>query len=575
MQPTEAPAGGSSRTLKRYGPLIAIVAVIAIVGGIFAFSGGSDDDGGDDGGDEEAGGAEVSDDLPEGVIPFSAREEFDLTDEDFGERCDPETGRQAYPSPFAGACMAPFEGDNGGETATGVTADTIKIVYYRSPDVDPIIDYITGAIDADNTNAEAMDTMENLVTFFETYAETYGRHVELELYEGTGPSDDEVAARADAVAIAQDMQPFMVWGGPQLTNAFADELAAQEVPCIGCVAGNQSSDWYIERAPYNISITANNEQSAVHLANFLGRQVAGRPAEFAGDEDLQEQERVFGLVSLATGPEAADQVEYLEGELANQDIELAAQETYDSPITLQTTASNVIAQLKEAGVTSVLFSGDPIAPQVLTQEATAQDYFPEWIITGSVLTDTAAFGRTYDQEQWSHAFGVTSLAARIDPDVSGYRYLYNWFTGEDPAADRQIATIAPFPNTFYNILQGTGPDLTAESFRDALFRGEPSSRDAVTQPSLSWGDQGIWPYDDYLGIDDYTLIWWDPDAEGQDETGDEDAGLYRFVDGGERYLPDEWPEQELHVFDPEDTVTIYDERPPEEGVPDYPSPAGG
>lgn len=572
MQPTEAPSGGSSRALKRYGPLIAIVAVIAIVAGVFAVTGG--DDSGDDGGGDEAASDTGDGELPEGVIPFDQREEFGLTEADFGERCDPETGRQAYPSPFAGSCFAPFEGDNGGETARGVTEDTIKIVYYRAPDVDPIIDYITGAIDADNTNAEAFETMQGLVEFFETYSETYGRNVELELYEGTGPSDDEVAARADAVTIAQDIQPFMVWGGPQLTAAFGDELAAQEVPCIGCVA-SQPSDWYIERAPYNISITSNAEQGAVHVANFLGRQVAGRPAEFAGDEDLQDQERVFGLVNLETGPGSVEQAAFLEERLAEYDVELAAQESYDSPITLQTTAANVIAQLKAAGVTSVLFSGDPIAPQVLTEEATAQDYFPEWIITGSTLSDTAAFARSYDQEQWANAFGVSSLSARIDPAVSGYAFLYEWFTGETPPADRQIATIGPFPNTFYNVLQAVGPDLTPTTFRDAIFNNPATSREAVTQPSLSWGDKGIWPFDDYLGIDDYTLIWWDPEATGPDETQDEGTGMYRFVDGGERYLPDEWPEEDVDVFDPEGTVTIYDERPDDEGVPDYPSPAGG
>lgn len=569
MQPTEPPASDAGRTLKRYGPLIAIVAVIAVVGAAFALTGGGDDDG-----DDEEAGAEISEDLPEGVIPFADREEFGLTAEDFGEKCDPETGRYAYPSPFAAACIAPFDGDNGGATATGVTEDTIKVVYYRPPDVDPIIDYITGAIDADNTNAEAFATAQGFVEFFEAFTETYGRSVELELYVGTGPSDDEVAARADAVTIAQDIQPFMVWGGPQLTNAFADELAAQEVPCIGCVS-SQPSQWYIDRAPYNISITSNSEQGAVHLATWLGRQVAGDPAIHAGDEDMHDQERVFGLVNLALGPESADSVAFLEAQLAEYDIELATKQAYDSPITLQTTAASVIAQLKQAGVTSVLFSGDPIAPQVLTQEATAQDYFPEWIITGSTLSDTTVFARSYDQEQWANAFGVSSLSARIDPTVSGYAFLYEWFHGETPPADRQVATIGPLPNTFFNVLQAVGPDLTPESFRDAIFRGEPTSRASVTQPSLSWGDKGIWPYDDYLGIDDYTLIWYDPDATGLDETQDEGSGMYRYVDGGLRYLPDEWPEQQVNVFDPENTVTIYDARPPEEGVPDYPSRAGG
>jgi cytosine/adenosine deaminase-related metal-dependent hydrolase len=79
------------------------------------------------------------------------------------------------------------------------------------------------------------------------------------------------------------------------------------------------------------------------------------------------------------------------------------------PATLQETASNAITKLKSAGVTTVIFAGDPIAPRDFTQEATAQDYFPEWFLNLSVLIDTNVFSRTYDQEQWKHAFGLSAL----------------------------------------------------------------------------------------------------------------------------------------------------------------------
>ena len=97
---------------------------------------------------------------------------------------------------------------------------------------------------------------------------------------------------------------------------------------------------------------------------------------------------------------------------------------------LQATATNIISKLKDAGVTSVFFAGDPVAPRELTREATAQDYFPEWVIAPSTLVDTAAFGRTYDQEQWAHAFGVSTGAARGNPDNQGPAFLYKWFFGE-------------------------------------------------------------------------------------------------------------------------------------------------
>ncbi len=69
--------------------------------------------------------------------------------------CDPETGHLAVRDFFAPECYAPFEGDNGGETASGVTADSIKVVYYLGPDDDPIINYITAAIANDDTNADS------------------------------------------------------------------------------------------------------------------------------------------------------------------------------------------------------------------------------------------------------------------------------------------------------------------------------------------------------------------------------------------------------------------------------------
>ena len=44
------------------------------------------------------------------------------------------------------------------------------------------------------------------------------------------------------------MEPFAVIGGPLLTPAFADELAAREVLCIACTPG-QDGDWYIAYSP--------------------------------------------------------------------------------------------------------------------------------------------------------------------------------------------------------------------------------------------------------------------------------------------------------------------------------------
>ena len=227
--------------------------------------------------------------------------------------------------------------------------------------------------------------------------------------------------------------------------------------------------------------------------------------------------------------------------------------------------------MKAAGVTSVIFNGDPIAPREFTNEATAQNYFPEWIVTGSVLVDTAAFARTYDQTQWANAFGVSNLSARVDRSIGSSYAIYEWFFGEPPPAPDNIGIITPVPNTFYAFLQATGPNLTIETFNDAAFGGQPTER-ALTGPSLSWGTQGIWPDSfepDYRGVDDITEIWWDAAATGPDEIDREGSGLWRYVDGGLRYKPGEIPEGPPSAFVEEGSVTIYSEPPPEEAQPEY------
>ena len=119
------------------------------------------------------------------VHPDSHAEELGL-DVDFGERCDTESGRVKVQTFFAPECYVPFEGDNGGATARGVTADTIRIVQWVSQEQDPILEFITSAILNDDTNADDEATLRGMIEYYETYYETYGRNVELIVVEGSG-----------------------------------------------------------------------------------------------------------------------------------------------------------------------------------------------------------------------------------------------------------------------------------------------------------------------------------------------------------------------------------------------------
>jgi hypothetical protein len=122
---------------------------------------------------------------------------------------------------------------------------------------------------------------------------------------------------------------------------------------------------------------------------------------------------------------------------------------------------------------------------------------------------------------------------------------------------------------FFTGLEYAGPELTVDSFHDGLFLTPPTPQ-AVTQPSVSYGDWR-WTEPDYAAIDDMVELWWDPEARGPDEAGEEGEGMYRYTDGARRSLADEWTDEQ-RVFEREGSVTIIEELPEDEVPPDYPPP---
>jgi hypothetical protein len=599
MQPAQASgARPSSNNLKKWGPIGAIVLVVAAVAGIVLVMGGDDDDADDAGADTTtavtdapaATGAPGTTGAPDETTPDSTEPDggdtggeiaFPLSfsqareqgiDVAWDDRCDTATGNLAIKWFFAPECWAPFEGDNGGDTTRGVSGDTIKVIQYYGPDDDPIINYLSDAVAVTDTNAQSEQTARDMLDMFEQFYEFYGRTIELEVYVSTGLANDEVTARADAVRIAEDFEPFVVLGGPALTSAFADELTAREVMCIGCTPG-QPPEWYAERDPFVYGLGISAAQSRMHAVEFISKQLVGGNAEFAGDETFQAQPRAFGHVWISSSPQSPVITAAFEADLAEAGATMTESLPYTlDPGTIQAQASQIIAKLKSSGVTTVVLVSDGIAPRDLTREATAQEYFPEWVIVSPALSDLTAFGRTYDQTQWANAFGVTHGAVRVTPEISGFYGLYQWFMGAEPPAKDTIGLLMPNYTFLAATLQATGPDLTPERFRDALFAGAGTTP-ALTQPLLTYGDKDFWPDTDYNGVDDATLIWWDATATGPDEIRKQGTGMWTFVDGGKRYLPGEWP-TDVKLFDPEGAVTMYDTPPPEETPPDYPSPAG-
>ncbi|QGG95376.1 ABC transporter substrate-binding protein [Actinomarinicola tropica] len=550
--------------LGRYWPVLVVGVVVAAVVLVGALRGGDD---GDDGGEVAADTTAPDTDEGEG----EGEDEGEGASAEDAPDCDPETGRIMIPSVYAPNCVPLWDdaADNGGATHAGVTADEIVVVVYGGePDENALQARSALGLDPPSDEEHA-ENRQKVVDTYNALFETYGRTVHVEVLETDAAGNDEVAARANAIRAADEMGAFAVVGGPANTPVFAEELANRGVLCL-CTA-SLPIERYLEWAPHVWGGLMSSTQGYVHRADFILSQLAGEPAEFAGDEAFHTQERTFGLVWYDTPDNAyADGVAYFEELLAAEGVELELDIRYEygTGANLDEDAQSIIAQMKEAGVTSVIFAGDPFMPTSLTNQATAQDYWPEWILTGSTGTDVSALARSYDQEQWRHAFGISFTLPIMDPRLEQQEgNVVSWHLGEELSTYPEITSW----DLLFRGIHLAGPELTPETFRDGLFSFEPVSGHA-TRYGVSYGTE-LWEWEDYTSADDVKIIWYDPDTADPREENEEVLGVYRCIDGCRRYLPGELGDIGP-LFEEDGSIVWFTERPEGDRSPQYPPRTG-
>lgn len=488
-----------------------------------------------------------------------------------GPDCDTARGRIKVPSSLAPPCMEPFSGNNGGSTAQGVTAKEIKVIYYQ-PQADPATQAALTAAGAANTDDEQWDTYQKYNEYFNRFYEGWGRKVVLERVRGSGEPDDPAAASADAATVVSK-KPFAVWGGN--LPSFYEGVAKAKILCI-CTT-SQPQETYEKNAPYvGYTRLMSSTQAYIHRAEYIGKRLAGRNAVHAGDTVMTQQKRVFGLLYYETADKAYRAgAEFFKTEITKYGTSFKVVLPFRGPPDysgMQEDVRPLIQRLKQEGVTSVALAADPISPALFTNEATQQQYFPEWIIIGSALTDTSLFARTYDKVQWSNAFGISLLTARLPTNQGEAIRVYQFhYPGQTPAANNQYGVIYPVPLVFWTGVHLAGPNLTVANWQKGLFSFPVTNKGKLTSATTSYGRHGLWgDLIDYTEWDDVTEIWWDGTAPGPDELDNPGTGMYRYVDGGKRYLPGEHPRTDPKAFVQEGTVTLYQEPPQGEAPPSYP-----
>jgi hypothetical protein len=462
------------------------------------------------------------------------------------------------------ACVRPFADgeDNGGATSRGVTADAITVVVVLPSDERAKAQEATAPPRrrGDQSIGSWADMTHDYLAAYLPFYETWGRDLDVILYQSTGI--DETAQRADATAILAE-KPFAVINFDTYGLDTLVTTIAQAKTLVHSYAASPKET--IAQAPYRWGGN-DPDAAAVNAAELLGKQFSGNKAEYAG-EALQSTTRKLGVVMIE---DVIDQSLFEEVLADNGGKKPAVYSTYvgsggalGDAATAQQEAPVMVQRMKDAGVTTVVLFTDRAMNAALMEQATAQDWFPEWFMTGSGYYDLAALAVGLPEEQSEHAFGISIFGPyfAFPPEIDkiiGADGAYNWFWGEANGTSSGVAGSGVV--WLMNGLHHAGPGLTPKTFRQGLF-AMPAEGGAKNDNPLvgltGYGKTTGLPYDAYIpGPADFAPFWMDPHQKAISPGVEREVDHASwYIDGGKRYGIGDWPKK-LPYFDK--TKAVYE-----------------
>jgi hypothetical protein len=465
------------------------------------------------------------------------------------------------------ACVKAWKdgANNGGATSPGVTKDRIKVVFILPNDEVFAKDPVKPTNRSTGVVGNYKDGVHDYLLPEMRFYETWGRDIEAHFFTSTG--SDEEAQRADLVAI-KAMKPFAVMNliSGEGLKVLEAGLATAKIMSWGYDASYEDS---AKQSPYRWG-SADNSATAVNSAEVIGKQLAGKKAEFGGG-DVVSQARKIGVVTDGSIREEifARQLQRYGGKVA-----ASGELPGDNADAVQAAAPTIITRLKSTGVTTIVpFTGADNV-QALMENASKQDYFPEWFFTGASYQDIGILARNYPTEQSQHAFGISfinpSNKATSDPKNVPQTDVVKWYWGDGRGT--YSARYGQQISWLLSGIQAAGPKLTPQTFKQGLFALPPSggAADGRTDTAVTgFAKTPKLPWDEYATTGyDFAPYWWDPETEGPSN------GLYLvgtgvgwYVDGAKRYIATTWPKKQFAWFDKSASIIAFDSRPG--GPPPY------
>ena len=400
--------------------------------------------------------------------------------------------------PYSPPCIA-FSGNNGGVTSKGVTPTEIHVAFrsLNEKGFQQTLAALAGASLQDGPD-DINRTVQALAEYFNRHFQFYGRKLVMDIYNGQGSNttellgggQDKAEADADTVKSHGDFADLSATSEP-----YADALAKRGI--MGFGDPYLSQPWHDQHRPYIWSLATDGTLVANEAAEYTGKRLCGKPAKWAGGA-LKDKPR-----NIATfAPENSwyqESVQIARTTLQKYNCQPGQNVEYQLDLgTMSNQAQNLIPKMKAAGVTTILCGCDPIMPVFLTGEMNREQYYPEFVIVGTALTDTDIVGQLWNQNEAVHAFGVSSLQSPV-PSTQTIAYeAYKTVRQDEPAFTVDLI--------YYQMeqmaigIQMAGPNLNPQTFEQGMFAYPPKV-----------GPFGLWQYGphDYTAANDVREIYWD------------------------------------------------------------------
>jgi hypothetical protein len=472
-------------------------------------------------------------------------------------------------------CKPPFSGDNGGATHTkGVSGDKIQAVFYVGN---------TGATLAEepaqaatvcgipDPSPEQFDkTIEMFGRFLNKNYQAYGRTVDFKVFRAQALSTDSAATRAEAVKVDQQIKPFIVVNS--FANEFVDETSRRGIVNFGGVG--LSGAFLKSHAPFVFQLGHDTDTGNELLAEYIGKRVHPYPSQWTGDDATQGPgkyspprgvQRKYGIIYPG---DAAQQLTTIGPDLAARMVKWGVPASqirtygYQSDATTWSTqAANLVAQMRNEGVTNVMFLNHPVFVSFFTLQATQQQWYPEYILTDFATQSASATWRaiaanpvngvnTYSQGR--RAFGLSYAGApsvgfqrcKASPNEERAYAAFKWAAADagQPNLEPAAGFTIPFLGMWVSMqgIENAGPRIDPGTFRDGMWKIK------VVQPKSRTDNLFGYGPGDYAGSQDAVEVWFNPTKNTR--TAKDPPGEFEYVADGMRYTFGQFPKAPTEVF---------------------------